>query len=37
MHNWEHDPFSRGAYSYAVVGGDEMEMFAPVVERLAGT
>ena len=21
MHNWEHDPFSRGAYSYAVVGG----------------
>ena len=21
MHNWERDPFSRGAYSYAVVGG----------------
>jgi monoamine oxidase len=21
MHNWEHDPFSRGAYSYAIVGG----------------
>jgi monoamine oxidase len=21
MHNWEQDPFSRGAYSYAVVGG----------------
>ena len=21
MHNWEHDPFSRGAYSYAMVGG----------------
>jgi monoamine oxidase len=21
MHDWEHDPFSRGAYSYPVVGG----------------
>jgi monoamine oxidase len=21
MHNWERDPFSRGAYSYAAVGG----------------
>jgi probable F420-dependent oxidoreductase len=27
----------RWGVSYAVVGGDEMEMFAPVVERLAGT
>jgi len=27
----------RWSVSYAVVGGDEMEMFAPVVERLAGT
>ena len=26
----------RWGVSYAVVGGDEMEMFAPVVERLAG-
>ena len=22
-HDWEHDPFSRGAYSYSVVGGSE--------------
>jgi monoamine oxidase len=21
MHDWEHDPFSRGAYSYPLVGG----------------
>lgn len=27
----------RWGVSYAVVGGDEMESFAPVVERLAGT
>ena len=27
----------RWGVSYAVIGGDEMEMFAPVVERLAGT
>ncbi len=27
----------RWGVSYAVVGGDEMEMFAPVVERLAGS
>jgi monoamine oxidase len=20
-HNWQHDPFTRGAYSYGVVGG----------------
>ncbi|MGZ6931069.1 MAG: TIGR03621 family F420-dependent LLM class oxidoreductase [Acidimicrobiia bacterium] len=26
----------RWGVSYAVIGGDEMEMFAPVVERLAG-
>jgi monoamine oxidase len=23
MHDWMHDPFSRGAYSYALVGGSE--------------
>src|SRR5206468_4241491 len=23
MHDWEHDPFSRGAYSYSRVGGAE--------------
>lgn len=23
MHDWEHDPFARGAYSYALVGGAE--------------
>ena len=23
MHDWEHDPFSRGAYSYQTVGGSE--------------
>ncbi len=27
----------RWGVSYAVIGGDEMEMFGPVVERLAGT
>jgi monoamine oxidase len=21
MHDWEHDPFARGAYSYQLVGG----------------
>jgi hypothetical protein len=23
LHDWEHDPFARGAYSYARVGGAE--------------
>ena len=23
LHNWERDPFSRGAYSYMAVGGNE--------------
>ena len=23
MHDWEHEPFARGAYSYSIVGGAE--------------
>lgn len=36
MHNWERDPFSRGAYSYAVVGGSgaAYELARPVEETI---
>jgi monoamine oxidase len=35
MHDWVHDPFARGAYSYSMVGGAE----APraLARPLAGT
>jgi monoamine oxidase len=35
MHNWEHDPFARGAYSYAMVGGAEAP--AALAAPLRGT
>ena len=34
MHNWQHDPYSRGAYSYRRVGGVEAgDALARPVER----
>ena len=34
MHDWEHDPFSRGAYSYAAVGGaDAPSQLARPIQR----
>jgi monoamine oxidase len=35
-HDWHHDPFSRGAYSYIVVGGDgaRSALAAPVDDTL---
>ena len=34
MHDWEHDPFSRGAYSYSMVGGaDAPKALARPVRR----
>jgi monoamine oxidase len=35
MHDWQADPFSRGAYSYAAVGG--MDAAAKLAEPVAGT
>ena len=35
MHDWEHDPFSRGAYSYQIVGGSEAP--AALARPLRGT
>jgi monoamine oxidase len=36
VHDWQADPFSRGAYSYAVVGGENAanELAAPLQETL---
>ena len=36
MHNWSADPFSRGAYSYALVGGSEApaKLARPVADTL---
>ncbi|HET7583842.1 MAG TPA: NAD(P)/FAD-dependent oxidoreductase [Gemmatimonadaceae bacterium] len=36
MHDWEHDPFTRGAYSYPVVGGADAaaQLAEPVEETL---
>jgi monoamine oxidase len=34
MHDWEHDPFARGAYSYQMVGGsDAPKMLARPIQR----
>ena len=35
MHDWEHDPYSRGAYSYQMVGG--LEAPAALARPLRGT
>jgi monoamine oxidase len=35
MHDWEHDPFSRGAYSYPTVGGEDAA--AALARPLRGT
>lgn len=35
MHDWVHDPFARGAYSYAMVGG--LDAPAALARPLAGT
>ena len=35
MHNWVHDPFARGAYSYPKVGG--VDAPAVLARPLAGT
>src|SRR6185436_6667951 len=35
MHDWEHDPYSRGAYSYQMVGG--VEAPAALARPLRGT
>jgi len=35
-HDWEHDPYTRGAYSYSLVGGDDAptDLAAPVRKTL---
>ena len=35
MHDWTHDPFARGAYSYQTVGGDQAP--AALARPLRGT
>ena len=35
MHDWVHDPFTRGAYSYSMVGG--LDAPAALARPLAGT
>lgn len=35
LHDWEHDPFSRGAYSYQTVGGADAP--ATLARPLRGT
>jgi len=35
MHDWEHDPFARGAYSYQMVGGTDSP--AALAKPLRGT
>jgi monoamine oxidase len=36
MHDWEHDPFARGAYSYQMVGGADApaELARPLQKTL---
>ncbi|MGZ8263054.1 MAG: FAD-dependent oxidoreductase, partial [Burkholderiales bacterium] len=35
LHDWQRDPYARGAYSYVVVGGDKAR--AQLAAPLAGT
>lgn len=35
MHDWEHDPYSRGAYSYQMVGGSDAP--AELAKPIRGT
>jgi monoamine oxidase len=36
MHDWIHDPFARGAYSYVIAGGGDarVELATPIENRL---